>query len=624
VRRLSGEKAFFARGGFGLLALLVVLTFAFDILPAVRLIGAALAPGGTFAPDNALSVIASRSAIRASVATLETALLSSLLALLIGGAMALVLGLTDARARRQASFLFVLSMMISPQVVALAFLSLAGPASPLLNALGLAPEPGTANPMLGRGGIILVLGLHHAPLVYVVLSAGLRRIPIAVIEAARIDGSSPARIAGAIVLPLLRPHLIGGTLLAFVAGIGNFGIPALLGAPVNYLTLPVLIYRRLSSFGPGIIGDVAALGLLVAAVAGICVAMSHWLTHRDAVQLEEDGPFQPFWRLGQGRWVAESFVWVVLAVALALPMLSLLTASLVPSYGMALTPATATLDNFVEVLVRQDVTVRAFANSFLYAGGAALVLALLSIPLAYGLVRQAGAARTVVPAVLEIAYVLPGVVLAIACILLFLKPLPLVGVSLYATPWIIVFAYLARFLPVALKPALAGMQQVELAQEEAAALDGARTLRRIVDIVGPSLLPAAAAGGLMAFLLAFNELTVSALLWSAGTETIGVVLYNLEEAGLAAQAASVAVTSVAVVTLAMAALDRLGKRLPAGTLPWDCAAAERAPDHARISPSRTVGGRRRPGRSFPGEITAFKAAAPGRTARPREATPLRS
>jgi iron(III) transport system permease protein len=76
------------------------------------------------------------------------------------------------------------------------------------------------------------------------------------------------------------------------------------------------------------------------------------------------------------------------------------------------------------------------------------------------------------------------------------------------------------------------------------------------------------AGGLMAFLLAFSELTVSALLWSAGTETIGVVLYNLEEAGLASQASAVAVVIVAVVTVAMLALDALGRYLPAGTLPW--------------------------------------------------------
>ncbi|WP_230530644.1 ABC transporter permease [Microvirga roseola] len=567
-------RPFLERGGFGLLALLALIVLVFDILPAGRLIVAALFPGGVFAPENALSVIGSRSAIRATFATLETALASCLLSLAIGGAMALVLGVTDIRGRRPASFLFFLSMMISPQVVALAFLSLAGPASPLLNTLGLAPPVGTENPMLGRGGIILVLGLHHAPLVYVVLTAGLKRVPAFVIEAARMDGATPRRIVKDILLPLLRPHIIGAALLAFVAGAGNFGIPALLGAPVNYLTLPVLIYRRMSSFGPGVIGDLAALGILIAALAGLCVLISQLLTRRDGLQLEEDAPLQPFWRLGRSRVLAQAFVAGILAVALALPVLSLVTTALVPSYGMPLTPSTITLGNFMEVLVRQAVTVRAFANSLMYAGGAACLLAILSVPIAYVLVRRAGPAGWIVPPLLEIPYVMPGIVLAVACILLFLKPLPLIGLSLYATPWIIVFAYLARFLPVVLKPVLAGMAQVDIAPEEAAALDGARTMRRIVDVILPSLLPAAAAGGLMAFLLAFNELTVSALLWSAGTETIGVVLYNLEEAGLASEAAAVAMVTIAVIAAAMLALDALGRRLPTGALPWECGAKE--------------------------------------------------
>jgi iron(III) transport system permease protein len=547
-----------------------LIVFAFDVLPAVRLLLAALFPGSVFNPDAMVSALSSRSAMKAARATLETAVLSTLLALPLGTAMALVLGVTDVRRRRIASFLFVLSVMISPQVIALAFLHLAGPASPILNSLSLAPEAGSANPMLGRGGIILVLGLHHAPLVYVVMSAGLKRIPLAVVEAARIDGARPSGILVDHLMPLLRPHVVSAALLAFVAGIGNFGIPALLGAPVNYLTLPVLIYRRLSSFGTGMIGDVSALGLLVAAIAIVCVAASQYMTRKDGVHLEDDTSLKPFWPLGRARIATESFVGLVLAVTLVLPILSLLAAALVPSYGMPLSPATITLDNFVEVLARQDVTIRAFTNSLIYAGGAAFLLASLVVPVAYGLTRLMGRWRILAVSLLEISYVLPGIVLAIACILLFLKPMPLVGFSLYATPWIIVFAYLARFLAVALKPVLAGMVQIDIAQEEAAAIDGARLARRLFGIVLPSLLPAAVAGGLMAFLLAFSELTVSALLWSAGTETIGVVLYNLEEAGLASQASAVAVVIIGVVTIAMLFLDALGRYLPAGALPWQC------------------------------------------------------
>ncbi|QRM28447.1 iron ABC transporter permease [Microvirga sp. VF16] len=570
MRHHIQTKSFLERGGFGLLALVALIIFVFDVLPALRLLLAALFPGGVFNPDAMLSALSSRSALRAAQASLETALWSTLLALPLGTAMVLVLGITDIRGRRIASFLFVLSVMISPQVIALAFLHLVGPASPILNTLGLAPEAGSANPMLGRGGIILVLGLHHAPLVYVVMSAGLKRIPLAVTEAARIDGAQPWRILTDHVLPLLRPHLVSAALLAFVAGIGNFGIPALLGAPVNYLTLPVLIYRRLSSFGTGMIGDVSALGLLVAAIALVCVGASQFLTRKDGVHLEDDAPVKPFWFLGSARIGVEILVGLVLAVTLVLPILSLLASALVPSYGMALSFTTITLDNFIEVLARQDVTIRAFTNSLLYAGGAAFLLALIVVPIAYGLIRLMGRWRILAISLLEISYVLPGIVLAIACILLFLKPLPLLGFSLYATPWIIVFAYLARFLSVALKPVLAGMVQIDVAQEEAAAIDGARLTQRLFGIVLPSLLPAAVAGGLMAFLLAFSELTVSALLWSAGTETIGVVLYNLEEAGLASQASAVAIVIIGVVTITMLILDALGRYLPAGALPWQC------------------------------------------------------
>jgi iron(III) transport system permease protein len=188
--------------------------------------------------------------------------------------------------------------------------------------------------------------------------------------------------------------------------------------------------------------------------------------------------------------------------------------------------------------------------------------------MAYVLTRGGSRLSRLLLVLIEMPYALPGVVLAVALILLFLKPLPLLGVSLYATPWIILLAYLARFLPVALKPALAAMEQLNPAQEEAAALDGARLARRLRDIVAPSLLPSVAAGGLLVFLLAFSELTVSSLLWSTGTETVGVVLFGLEEAGLASQAAAVGIITALVVTITMLTLDAMRTYLPEGVLPW--------------------------------------------------------
>ena len=112
------------------------------------------------------------------------------------------------------------------------------------------------------------------------------------------------------------------------------------------------------------------------------------------------------------------------------------------------------------------------------------------------------------------------------------------------------------------------MAQIEAHHEEAAKLDGVTLWQMLRFIVAPILAPAAMVSALMVFLVAFNELTVSALLWSSGTETLGVVLFSLKEAGLAGEAAAVAISASGVILAAMLVLDLLAKRLPGNVLPW--------------------------------------------------------
>lgn len=555
-------------GGLGLPLLVTLCAILLGGLPFLRLAAAAFAPGWQFSPEAALAEIGSRAAVNATLHTLETAGLSAIGALLIGGSAAILIAVTDVRGKRMIAFALVFSMMIAPQVAALAFLSLLAPHSPILAFIGLSPAPGTPNPLLGRGGIALVMALHHAPLVAITLWTGLRSVPHSLIEAAQMEGAGPATIIGRILLPVLRPQIIAAALLAFVAGVGNFGIPALLGLPVNYLTLPTLIYRRLSSFGPAGLPDAAALSILVALVAAVGIAAGMLATRRAGGKVEIERPLEPFWTLGRARPIVLGGLLLLLTIKLGLPFLALLAEALTPALGVALSWQSLTFDKFAEVLLRQDVTVRAFRNSFLFAGSAAVILALAAIAFAYALERRMGRARRVVEAVIELPYALPGVVLAIACILMFLKPLPLLGVSIYATPFIILFAYLARFLPLALKAPLAAMAQIEAHHEEAAKLDGVTLWQMLRFIVAPILAPAAMVSALMVFLVAFNELTVSALLWSSGTETLGVVLFSLKEAGLAGEAAAVAISASGVILAAMLVLDLLAKRLPGNVLPW--------------------------------------------------------
>ncbi len=118
---------------------------------------------------------------------------------------------------------------------------------------------GSNHPLYGGGGVSFVMGLEHAPLMFLAIAAACRALPCDLVEAARSAGASHRRVLFTVILPLLKPALLAGGALAFVSAIGNFGVPALLGIPGRFSVLPTLIYQRLNGFGPSVLGETAAL-----------------------------------------------------------------------------------------------------------------------------------------------------------------------------------------------------------------------------------------------------------------------------------------------------------------------------------------------------------------------------
>lgn len=541
------------------------------VAPLALLLQAGLLADGAPSLAPIRDMLASRSVPRALWNSIESAATSAALALAAGTAVALLVGLTTLRGKAAFTFLVLIPMMIPPHVTAIAWTQALGPSSPLLGALGLAPPPGTPHPLYGRGGVIALLSVQHMPLVFLVVLAALRSLPREMAEAARACGAGPVRLLVRVILPLLAPGLLAAYALAFVSALGNFGIPALLGIPGRYTTLPVLIWQRLSSFGPSMLADVAVLSALMAliAIAVVAVQMALAARHRAALI----GPPQPplHLDLGRARWLAEGAMAALVAVTLALPMTALFGTALVVTYGLPLRADTLTLANFEQVLFRQSVTLRAFVNSTLAAGLAALVLAALAALVARFAAGPRGPARRLgvgLSTLAETTYAIPGIVISIAFILTFLRPLPVFGLSLYNTLAIIVLAYLCAFFAVALKPVAAACLQLDPALDEAARVAGAGWARRMRRIFVPLVAPAAASGAILVFLTAYNEVTVSALLWSTGTETIGTVIYNYENGGYTTLAAAMAAVTVLATVALMVVLDRIGRRLPRGVVPW--------------------------------------------------------
>ncbi|WP_323781755.1 iron ABC transporter permease [Thalassovita sp.] len=535
--------------------------------PVLRLLLEGVGFGDGFTTDHLTTVLTRDSTRTALIHSLLTAGGGTVLSVLIGATFAFLVALTDIRGKGALVFCLMIPMMIPPQITALAWMQMTGPSSVVLKMLGIAPHLGSPQPLHSATGIIILLGIQHASLVFLTLRAGLRMIPADLVEAARMSGAGAFRVWAQIVLPLSMPSLIAGAAMAFVTALGNFGIPAMLGIPARYSTLPTLIYQRLVGMGPSVLPEVAVLALLIGAVAIAGVLISRSMLSRQGFGLVGLSGVPLALSLGRARLLLEITLWVFIFAILALPLFALLATSLIPAYGVPLTFDSATIKAWIEVLFVQPVTRRAYSNSLFLAVLAAMILMAISFPLAWLMERRANRLSRVLDALIDLPYALPGVVLSIACILTFLN-LPFTDLTLYGTIWIILMAYLARFFVVMLRPIQASIAQLDPAMEEAAASVGAGLGRRLRDIVLPLAAPSAAAGAILVFLTAVNELTVSALLWSSGTETLGVVIYNLEDSGETVMASALAMSIVVLIIVLMGLVQAGAKRFPKGVIPW--------------------------------------------------------
>ncbi|TDQ60465.1 iron(III) transport system permease protein [Maritalea mobilis] len=550
-----------------LLPLVLLPLILLILAPVARLLLEAFDGPSGWGLSHFAKIFAAESTQTALWHSLFTAGVGTLISIVLGSLFAFVVALTDLRGKAALVFCLMIPMMIPPQITALAWTQMMGPSSVLLKSVGLAPPLGAPQPLYSDWGIALLLGIQHTSIIFLTLRAGLRMIPAEAVEAARISGAKGLRVWWQIIVPLSLPSLAAGTAMAFVTALGNFGIPAMLGIPARYSTLPTLIYQRLAGLGPSVLSEVAVLAVIIGAIALVGVLAHKLLLKRKAYGLVGTSSRPLSISLGKWRFLTELGLWLIIFCILVLPLIALVMTSLVPAYGVPLTLETLSFKGWHEALFRQPVTMRAFSNSFMLAAGAAIVLMTLCLPLAWMMQRRPSQLTRFIDSIVDLPYALPGVVLAIACILTFIN-LPFTDWSLYGTIWIIFIAYLARFMTVMLRPIQSSLSQLDPTMEEAAQAVGARLFKRLRTVLLPLVAPSAAAGAILVFLTAFNELTVSALLWSSGTETLGVVIFNLDDSGETVMASAVSVAVVAVVIALMGGIQLLAQRLPKGVVPW--------------------------------------------------------
>lgn len=501
----------------------------------------ALTAGG-----SQLGVLAQGDVVEAAVNSLVSATVSALAAVAVGAAFAVVLERTDLRHRRVLRLIALTPLLMPPFVGAIAWLGIAGPSSPL-NVWWRGMFGGPLWSIYGADGVIILLTVHSYPLAMLIVSAALRRIPSDLEQAARISGAGPARALFSVTVPLLRPALLSSFLLIAVSNLADFGIPSIIGLPERYVTLATLVYRYLQS---GTVDEplavVATIGVVLLVLAVGALLLNATIGRRGWELDASSSPAQPL-PLGRARTPLGIAMWTIVLAITLLPLLALLTQSMLRAPGVPLTLENLTFDNFAKALSSSTALAGA-ANSVMLATLAAVVCGVIGLGIGVLTTRTSARAAKGLNAVAMLPQAVPGIVIAVAWLIIA----PRIG--LFNTPWLILAAYITSFTALVVQSVTAPLSSTPTSAEEAARISGAGRLRALVDISSRMALPAAISGAVVVAATAVRELTLSVLLLSPGSQTLGVAIFNFQQAGAFSTAAAwslvVAVLGIAVIGLA--------------------------------------------------------------------------
>jgi iron(III) transport system permease protein len=437
----------------------------------------------------------------------------------IGTACAWAVERTDLPGKKFWGVLVVVPLAIPPFITSYAWISL---------------DPGLENFL----GALLVVTASYYPLVYLPVAAALREMDPALEETARSLGNSVSQVFMRVVLPQLRPALLGGMLLVALDVLVEFGAFALL----RFRTFTTAIYSAYRAGFSGAEPALLALVLLVLCIA--CLAAEYLVRGKAQYGRLARGTRRQAASYHSGRWrIFAPLGFAVMAlVTIGVPLGMIAYWLTQPSYAAT----SAVAYSWPSLLAAGWASVR------LGVLGAALTL-VLALPLGILAARSDGWLVTL------LAQSIPGIVVALALVSLTVHSLR----PLYQSTFLLVIAYAIVFLPLALVSVRSALMQAQKRLEESGRSLGLNWFQVLVRITLPLAAPGLGAAAALVFIAVVTELTATLLLAPIGTQTLATQIWA-DTSTLAFAAAAPYAAVLAVVSMAASWL--LARRFGAATV----------------------------------------------------------
>jgi iron(III) transport system permease protein len=526
------------------------------VIPIVMILIASFLNAPPFSGSGALAFTAANYAQlwnadigMAAFNTFTIALGGSAIALVIGCGLAWLAARTDIAAPSFVYLAGIMPLFVSVLVAAAAWSALASGHSGYINlALASMNIPWHVD-VESRTGIALIFGLYYAPYPFLFMYGALSSIHSDLEEAASLGGASLVTTLRKITFPLVKPALLGAMLLVFALMAEDFPVPELLGQPVGIQTLSIAIYN-LMTHTPTQQNVASALSVLLMIVTASFVYLQRRLLGgNDYRTITGKGMQLRRFRLGRGRSVAFAAVVGYVLLSIVAPGFALLEGTFrtnlyVPNVAALFAPAGLSFAPIVSA-VTDPVVLSGALNSFGSGLGAALVGTALFFTVAYVVYRTKLPGRAALEYLATVPVAIPALVLGIGILWTWLaSPLPV-----YGTLALLSIGYVTRFFPQGYRAVASSMMQVHDDLEHAAQIGGASRRQILWHIMLPLIRDGVASSIFIVFILSLRELTTSLFLYTTGTRTLAIVIYEKYISGSWSQVASISVIFTVVLAL---------------------------------------------------------------------------
>ena len=510
-----------------IILLIVDFLLLFQLMPLIYMLIKAFFPDSSFSLETFKRLYTYPLNLDALKNTLIAASATMVFGTLLAFPLAWLVGRTNLYGKKFFRALFVLTYMVPPYVGAMAWLRLLNPNVGTINQwlrilFRLSDAPGPMN-VYSLPGMIWVLSSFYYPYAFITISRAMEKMDPSLEEASRISGASPLKTLFTVTLPMMMPSLISGALLVFVSAASCYGIPSIIGSPgrVHTVTTRIVEYVSLGQQG---VNDATGMAVFLMILAIIILFLSDVvLAKRQYITVSGKSVRPAIVDLRRWRIPLTVIVSLFAVIVIVIPFATIFTTSFKIDVGKSMFRAdNFTLTNWKTVFGRVE-TLNSFKNSLIFASVAATIGIVVACTMSYLLQRTRIRGRKIPDFLITLGSGTPSVVIALGLIMTMKGNF---GINIYNTAYIMIIAYMVKYMMMGMRTVVSAMSQIHVSLEECSQVSGASWIRTMFKITGPLIFPSIAAGWFLIFIPSFYELSMTTLLYSSTTKTIGFQLYE--------------------------------------------------------------------------------------------------